>query len=57
MKRKLSKAEQLRNVGYLCLIALSLLCACLMNHWYVWAWFLATAWSFWPQGHYGRRGV
>lgn len=57
MKRHLSRTKQLRNLAYLILIAMFLLAACLTDRWYMWGFFVATAYSFWPQGHYGRRGV
>jgi len=57
MKRQLPKRKQLRNIAYLCFIAMVLLAACVMDRWYMWGLFAATAYEFWPQGHYGKRGV
>lgn len=57
MKRRLPKSKQFRNLAYLCLIALTLLLACVTDLISAWIWFGVTAVYFWPQGNYGKRGV
>ena len=57
MKRQLSRSKQLRNLAYLCWIAMMLLLAVVTDWVAAWLWFAATCVYLWPAGHYGKRGV
>lgn len=56
-KRQIPKPKQYRNLLYLVLIAMALLLALNANTAPAWLIFMATAYYFWPAGHYGKRGV